>query len=45
MLIGYKRVSSTDQHTDRQLDGINLVKDFEDVASGKTNDRPPPLVS
>jgi DNA invertase Pin-like site-specific DNA recombinase len=40
MLIGYKRVSSTDQHTDRQLDGINLEKVFEDFASGKSTDRP-----
>lgn len=40
MLIGYKRVSTLDQNTDRQLDGITLEKVFEDKASGKSTDRP-----
>lgn len=35
MRIGYKRVSSIDQNTARQLDGIALDKIFEDHASGK----------
>ena len=30
MLIGYKRVSTDSQNTDRQLDGINLEKIYED---------------
>ncbi len=37
--IGYLRVSSTDQTTARQLDGIALDKVFEDKASGKDADR------
>jgi len=40
MLIGYKRVSTDSQNTDRQLDGINLEKIYEDKASGKSTDRP-----
>jgi DNA invertase Pin-like site-specific DNA recombinase len=40
MLIGYKRVSTVTQNTDRQLDGINLEKIYEDKASGKNTDRP-----
>jgi len=40
MLIGYKRASTTDQNTDRQLDGIALEKIFEDFASGKDSNRP-----
>lgn len=40
MLIGYKRVSSQDQNTERQLDGIQVEKTFEDFASGKSTDRP-----
>lgn len=38
--VGYIRVSSTDQNTDRQLDGIELDKIFEDKISGKNTDRP-----
>ena len=38
--IGYLRVSSDDQNTERQLDGIELDKVFEDHCSGKNIDRP-----
>jgi DNA invertase Pin-like site-specific DNA recombinase len=38
--IGYKRVSTVDQNTARQLDGISLDKCFEDKASGKDTQRP-----
>lgn len=38
--IGYIRVSTADQNTDRQLDGIALDKRFEDKLSGSTTDRP-----
>lgn len=38
--IGYKRVSSVDQKTDRQLDGEALDEVFEDKASGKDTARP-----
>jgi len=38
--IGYVRVSSTDQNTDRQLDGIALDETFTDKVSGATTDRP-----
>jgi DNA invertase Pin-like site-specific DNA recombinase len=38
--IGYVRVSSADQNTDRQLDGENLTVTFTDKASGKNADRP-----
>ena len=38
--IGYIRVSSLDQHTERQLDGIELDKTFTDKASGKDTKRP-----
>jgi DNA invertase Pin-like site-specific DNA recombinase len=38
--IGYKRVSTTDQNTARQLDGVALDKCFTDKASGKDTDRP-----
>src|ERR1035438_116739 len=38
--IGYKRVSSADQNTSRQLDGITVNKVFEDKASGKNVGRP-----
>jgi DNA invertase Pin-like site-specific DNA recombinase len=40
MRIGYKRVSSLDQNTARQLDGVPLDKCFEDHASGKDTARP-----
>jgi DNA invertase Pin-like site-specific DNA recombinase len=38
--IGYTRVSTLDQHTERQLDGIELDKTFTDKASGKDTKRP-----
>lgn len=38
--IGYQRVSTVDQNTDRQLDGVELDKVFTDHASGKNTDRP-----
>src|SRR6202167_3593902 len=38
--VGYIRVSSVDQHTDRQLDGQELEKIFTDRASGKDTKRP-----
>jgi DNA invertase Pin-like site-specific DNA recombinase len=38
--IGYIRVSSIGQNTDRQLDGAQLDKRFEDKVSGKSTDRP-----
>lgn len=38
--IGYIRVSTQDQNTARQLDGITLDKVFEDHASGKNAERP-----
>jgi DNA invertase Pin-like site-specific DNA recombinase len=38
--IGYRRVSSLDQSTARQLDGIRLNKCFTDQASGKDTNRP-----
>ena len=38
--VGYLRVSTVDQKTDRQLDGIALDKVFSDKASGKDTKRP-----
>jgi DNA invertase Pin-like site-specific DNA recombinase len=38
--IGYIRVSSSDQNTDRQLAGLELDRLFEDHASGKDSNRP-----
>jgi DNA invertase Pin-like site-specific DNA recombinase len=38
--IGYIRVSSLDQNTERQLDSIPLDQVFTDKASGKDTDRP-----
>ena len=38
--IGYVRVSSVDQNTVRQLDGVPVDKDFTDKASGKDTNRP-----
>jgi DNA invertase Pin-like site-specific DNA recombinase len=38
--IGYIRVSSLDQNTERQLDGVDLDQVFTDKASGKDTDRP-----
>jgi DNA invertase Pin-like site-specific DNA recombinase len=39
-LVGYIRVSTVDQHTDRQLEGLKLDEVFTDKASGKDTDRP-----
>lgn len=39
-MIGYVRVSSTDQNTARQLDGLTLDRVFIDKLSGKNTDRP-----
>jgi DNA invertase Pin-like site-specific DNA recombinase len=38
--IGYIRVSTFEQNTDRQLEGIKLDKAFTDKASGKDTNRP-----
>ena len=37
---GYVRVSTLDQSTCRQLEGISLDKMFTDKTSGKSTDRP-----
>lgn len=39
-MIGYIRVSTVDQNTQRQLEGILLDRVFEDKASGKDTKRP-----
>ncbi len=39
-LVGYVRVSSIDQKTDRQLEGLELDKVFADKCSGKDAKRP-----
>jgi DNA invertase Pin-like site-specific DNA recombinase len=38
--VGYIRVSSIDQNTERQLEGVQLDKIFTDKASGKDTARP-----
>ena len=38
--VGYIRVSTLDQNTERQLDGLSLDKTFTDKASGKDTKRP-----
>ena len=38
--VGYVRVSTADQNTARQLDGVALDKVFEESVSGKSTDRP-----
>src|ERR1700730_16615276 len=38
--IGYRRVSTLDQNTERQLEGIEVAKLFTDKASGKDTKRP-----
>jgi Resolvase, N terminal domain len=38
--IGYIRVSTLDQHTEWQLEGIEVDKTFLDKASGKDTKRP-----
>lgn len=40
MRVGYQRVSTVDQNTERQLDGVQVDKMFTDHASGKSTDRP-----
>ena len=40
MKVGYIRVSTIHQNTERQLDGIALEKKFIDYASGKNTERP-----
>lgn len=39
-IVGYVRVSTVDQNTERQLDGVALDKVFTDKASGKDTNRP-----
>jgi DNA invertase Pin-like site-specific DNA recombinase len=39
-LVGYVRVSTSEQNTDRQLEGIQLDEVFTDKASGKDVNRP-----
>lgn len=39
-VIGYKRVSTFNQKTDRQLEGIEVDRMFEDHISGSTKERP-----
>lgn len=38
--VAYKRVSTVEQKTDRQLDGMTFDKVFEDKVSGKDTNRP-----
>lgn len=38
--LGYRRVSTVDQHTDRQLEGVQVDRVFEDKATGRNTDRP-----
>ncbi len=38
--IGYIRVSSADQNTERQLDGLAMDRTFTDKVSGKSTERP-----
>ena len=38
--VGYVRVSTMDQSTERQLDGITLDKVFEEKVSARTANRP-----
>lgn len=38
--VGYIRVSTEDQNTDRQLEGVDLDKVFTDKISGKDTNRP-----
>jgi DNA invertase Pin-like site-specific DNA recombinase len=40
MRVGYVRVSTIDQSTERQLLGVEVDRTFEDKASGKNVDRP-----
>jgi DNA invertase Pin-like site-specific DNA recombinase len=38
--VGYVRVSTTDQNTERQLDGVQLDRVFDDKVSAKDTNRP-----
>jgi len=38
--VGYQRVSTVDQNTERQLDGVPVDQMFTDKASGKDTNRP-----
>ena len=38
--VAYRRVSTLDQNTERQLDGMDFDRTFEDKASGKDTNRP-----
>lgn len=38
--VGYQRVSTVDQNTARQLEGVDVDKTFTDKASGKDTNRP-----
>jgi DNA invertase Pin-like site-specific DNA recombinase len=38
--IGYKRVSTAEQNTARQLEGLELDEAFEEKVSGKSMERP-----
>ena len=38
--VGYIRVSTIDQNTIRQLDGLSLDKTFIEIMSGKDTQRP-----
>lgn len=38
--VGYIRVSTLTQNTERQLEGLKLDRTFEDKVSGKSQDRP-----
>jgi hypothetical protein len=40
MRVGYVRVSTVDQNTVRQLDGVDVERVFTDHASGKDTSRP-----
>lgn len=40
MIVGYMRVSSVDQCLDRQLDGVELDRVYEEKISGKDRERP-----
>ena len=44
MDVGYVRISSVDQNTARQLDGVSLGKVYTDKCSGKDTNRPQLLV-
>lgn len=39
-VLGYKRVSTLEQNTARQLEGVKLDLEFEDKVSGKSMERP-----